>query len=78
MLSARHVNILRLPRVCPCRVNGIVPGYKGFVPGAIDKHGGSHFGGVKGVGADGLNTIAAKVPPPTPTHHSLAPFNLLY
>jgi len=43
------------------QVNGIVPGYKGFVPGAIDKHGGSHFGGVKGVGADGLNTIAAKV-----------------
>ena len=44
------------------QVNGIVPGYKGFVPGAIDKAGGSHFGGIKGVDrATGLNTIAAKV-----------------
>ena len=43
------------------QVNGIVPGYKGFVPGAIDKCGGSHFGGVKGVGADGLNTVGVSV-----------------
>jgi len=27
-------------------VNGVVPGYKGFVPGAIDKCGGSHYGGM--------------------------------
>jgi len=43
------------------QVNGIVPGYKGFVPGAIDKCGGSHYGGVAGVGKDGLNTVAAKL-----------------
>jgi len=39
----------------------VLPGYKGFVPGAIDKHGGSHFGGVRGVGKNGLNTIKAKM-----------------
>jgi len=27
-------------------VNGIVPGYKGHVPNAIDKHGTSHFGAI--------------------------------
>jgi len=44
------------------QVNGIVPGYKGFVPGAINKCGGSHFGGVTGVDrTTGQNTIAAKV-----------------
>jgi len=43
------------------QVGGVLPGYKGFVPGAIDKHGGSHFGGVRGVGKDGLNTAAIKM-----------------
>jgi len=43
------------------QVNGILPGYKGFVPGAIDKHGGSHYGGLLGVGKDGLQTSAAKL-----------------
>jgi len=43
------------------QVGGVLPGYKGFVPGAIDKHGGSHFGGVRGVGVDGLNTIQVKM-----------------
>lgn len=44
------------------QVNGVLPGYAGFVPGSIDKAGGSHFGGIKGVDRTiGLNTIAAKV-----------------
>jgi hypothetical protein len=43
------------------RVNGVLPGYTGHVPGSIDKHGGSHFGGIPGVGKDGLNTIKVKV-----------------
>jgi len=43
-------------------VNGVLPGYKGFVPGAIDKCGGSHFGGVSGVDKNtGLNTKSAKL-----------------
>lgn len=43
------------------QVGGVLPGYAGFVPGSIDKHGGSHFGGVRGVGKDGLNTIKVKM-----------------
>jgi hypothetical protein len=43
------------------QVGGVLPGYKGFVPGAIDKHGGSHFGGVRGVNKEGLNTLAVKM-----------------
>jgi len=43
-------------------VGGVLPGYKGFVPGAIDKCGGSHFGGVSGVDKNtGLNTKAIKL-----------------
>lgn len=44
------------------QVGGVVPGYKGFVPGAIDKAGGSHFGGIKGVDTKtGLQTNKYKV-----------------
>lgn len=44
------------------QVGGIVPGYKGFVPGAIDKAGGSHYGGVAGVDrTTGLNMNRARV-----------------
>ena len=43
-------------------VGGIVPGYKGFVPGAIDKAGGTHYGGIAGVDREiGLNTVAASM-----------------
>lgn len=62
------------------QVGGIVPGYKGFVPGSIDKAGGSHYGGIKGVDTkNGLNQIKHKVrswfgclPTPTPTPPSHA------
>jgi hypothetical protein len=43
-------------------VGGVLPGYKGFVPGAIDKCGGSHFGGVAGVDKNtGLQTKKIKM-----------------
>ena len=44
------------------QVGGVLPGYQGFVPGSINKCGGSHYGGVSGWSKeDGLNHKAIKV-----------------